>query len=85
MMPNLIGFSLDYANILLSALGVTPILVYQTISAPFVTPGIVFAQSPAAGQTISGTVTLTIPGALALSGRTVFSQPANLISPIVGP
>jgi len=85
-MPNLIGFSLDYANIQLSALSVTPIIVYRKVTDP-ATAGMVLAQSPASGQTISGDVTLTLPGPITFPkvGVSVFSYPANLISAIVIP
>lgn len=86
-MPNLIDFPIDYANIVLSALGITPTILYITVSAPFRTPGVIMAQSPSAGTTISGTVTLTIPGAFRHSGigPAVFSQPANYVQAIIGP
>lgn len=80
-MPALVGFSQDYATQLLDTLGAIPVLTYQTIVPPARTPGIVLAQSPASGQTISGTVTLTVSGAVKLPGVgvTCFSQPATLI------
>jgi len=79
-MPQLVGFSQDYALGLLDALGVIPTLSYQTISAPQTTPGIILSQSPASGQTITGAVTLTLAGARKLPGVgvTCFSQPATL-------
>lgn len=87
VMPNLIDFPIDYANIVLSALGITPAISYVTVSPPFKTPGVIMAQSPAAGITINGTVTLTIPGAFNHSGigAIVFSQPANYVQAIIGP
>lgn len=85
-MPNLIGFSLDYAEIVLSAISVSPIIAYRKVTAP-TTVGMILAQSPDAGQTIMGDVTLIIPGGITFPklGVTVFSQPALLVSPIVIP
>lgn len=79
-MPELVGFSEDYARGTLYNLGVIPSVTYQDISPPQETPGLVLAQSPASGTTISGTVTLTLAGAKYLPdvGVTVFSQPATL-------
>lgn len=85
-MPSLVTFSLAYANAQMDALGITPSITYTTVSPPQTT-GIVTAQSPASGATITGGVSLTVTGALKLSnqGPTVFSMPANLIEDIVGP
>lgn len=85
-MPNLLNFSLAYANAQMDTLGITPVITFSTITPPKI-PGIVTAQSPAAGATISGTVSFTVTGSLQLNpkGPTVFSMPANLIEDIVGP
>lgn len=85
-MPNLIDFSLAYANAQMDSLGITPVITYSIVDFP--TPvGIVTAQSPSSGSTIIGTVSLTVTGAQKLNkqGPTVFSIPAILIEDIVGP
>lgn len=85
-MPNLIGSSLEYANIQMDNIGITPVITYSTVDFP--TPaGIVTAQSPSSGSTIIGTVSLTVTGFQRLNkqGPTVFSIPATLIEDIVGP
>lgn len=86
-MPDLVGFSLDYANIQLSALNVTPTITYQVLTAPFRTPDIILSQSPSAGQTISGTVSLVLSGIFTHRGigPTIFNQPANYVQPITSP
>ena len=85
-MPALVDFSLAYANAQMDTLGITPVISFTTVSPPNGT-GIVTAQSPSAGSTISGAVTLTVSGSLMINkqGPTVFSMPANLIEDIVGP
>ena len=79
-MPSLVGFSGDYARGTLYNLGVIPVITYQNISPPQITPDLVLAQNPASGQTISGTVTLTLSGAAQIPGIgvTFFSRPAVL-------
>lgn len=79
-MPALVGFSVDYATGVLWTLGVVPEIAYQPVSPPFETPNIILSQSPASGQSISGAVTLTVPGARTLPGVgvTVFNYPATL-------
>ena len=85
-MPSLINFSLAYANAQMDTLGIIPVITFSTVTPPKI-PGIVTAQSPSAGPTITGTVSLTVTGSLQLTpeGPTVFSMPANLIEDIVGP
>lgn len=80
-MPSLLNFSFNYATVKLNALGVTPVVSYQTQSPPFVTPDIVIAQSPSSGQTISGAVTLTLTGGFKFRNiaPTVFSEPVTLV------
>ena len=80
LMPEFIGFSSNYATQLLDTLGVIPEINYQPIPPTGTTPGIILAQTPAAGQPISGTVTLTLTGDRVLPGvgTVCFSQPAVL-------
>ena len=85
-MPDLIDFSLAYANTQMDTLGITPVITYSTVDYP-ITPGVVTAQSPAAGATITGTVSFTVTGKVRINkqGPTVFSMPATLIEDIVIP
>lgn len=85
-MPNLIDFSLAYANAQMDNLGITPVITYQTISPP-TTPGVVTAQSPSAGSTISGQVSFTVTAVLNLTqvGPSVFSQPSIYVQDIAPP
>lgn len=81
-MPNLIGYSEDAAVTAINALNTNliPTISYETVTYP-VNTDIVLAQTPAAGQTIQGVITLTISGSIKLPnvGVTVFTQPAVLI------
>ncbi len=80
-MPNFIGFPLNYAIQTLAALGVAADLSYVEAVAPCTTMGIITAQTPAAGQQISNSVTLTSTGSLRLPdvGVTMESVPAVLV------
>ncbi len=79
-MPNLVGFSLNYALGLLASLGAIPVLQYVAISPPQTTVGIVMSHNPPAGNQVNGTIVLTVSGGVKWPGigTSVFSQPAIL-------
>lgn len=80
-MPSLVGFSLNYAIQTLIPLNVVPAVSYEIVSPPQETMGLVTAQSPAAGQTLNGTVSLTVTGGVNIPGVGVTSlcAPAILV------
>lgn len=79
-MPALLNYPVENALYQLGLLAAAWTITYQAVSPPHIS-GIVLAQSPSAGQTITGTVSLIVAGALTLPGGTqVFSQPVIFTS-----
>lgn len=80
-MPNFVGFSLNYAIQKLVQLKIVPGVEYEIVAPPQDTMGLVTAQSPPAGDTIMGPVSLTVTGGVKIPGVgvTCLSAPAILV------